>query len=94
LKYSGGNFWLANGAQAVLFGAAHYNARDLPLPWPQALLGFYFGWLTKKNGWTLSEAIFVHAWWDMLVFAGEVATSYRDKDPAAAAFRVALPVRW
>jgi hypothetical protein len=94
-QYLWQNYWLANAAQAALFGAAHYNPDANPFPWPQALLGFYFGWLVRENGWTLSEAIFVHAWWDMILFAGEVATSYRDRDPAArAAFRIDLPVRW
>jgi membrane protease YdiL (CAAX protease family) len=93
-QYTGRNFWLANGAQALLFGAAHFDSHANPVPWPQAALGFYFGWLVKKNGWSLSESIFVHAWWDMLLFAGEVATSYRDRDPAGASFRIDLPVRW
>jgi membrane protease YdiL (CAAX protease family) len=94
-QYLWQNFWLANGAQALLFGAAHFDSENNPIPWPQAVLGFYFGWLVKKNGWTLSESIFMHAWWDMILFAGEVATSYRADDPAArASFRVDLPVRW
>lgn len=93
-QYLWQDFWLANGAQALLFGAAHFDPDANPLPWPQALLGFYFGWLTKKNGWTLSEAIFMHAWWDMFVFAGAVATNYRADDAGGASFRIALPVRW
>jgi membrane protease YdiL (CAAX protease family) len=93
-QYTGRNFWLANGAQALLFGAAHFDSDANPIPWPQAALGFYFGWLVEKNGWSLSESIFVHAWWDMLLFAGEVATSYRDRDPGNASFRIDLPVSW
>jgi membrane protease YdiL (CAAX protease family) len=89
----GQNYWLANGGQALLFGAAHFDPKSNPVPWPQALLGFYFGWLTRKNGWTLSESIFVHAWWDMLLFTGQIATHYRD--PASqAAFRLDLPIAW
>ncbi len=93
-QYLWQDFWLANGAQALLFGAAHFDPDANPLPWPQALLGFYFGWLTKKNGWTLSEAVFMHAWWDMLVFAAAVATNYRGNDDGEASFRIAVPVRW
>jgi membrane protease YdiL (CAAX protease family) len=94
-QYLWQDFWLANGAQALLFGAVHYDSEANPFPWPQALLGFYFGWLAKKNGWSLSEAIFMHAWWDMILFAGGVATTYRGGDPAArASFQVDLPVRW
>ena len=92
-QYMGNNFWLANGTQALLFGLAHYDPDSMPFPWPQALIGFYFGWLVKKNGWTLSESIFVHAWWDMILFAGEVATTYREGG-AKAAFRVDLPLVW
>jgi membrane protease YdiL (CAAX protease family) len=87
----GRNFWLANGLQAVVFGMAHFNPDANPVPWPQALLGFYFGWLATKNGWSLSESVFVHAWWDMILFAGQMATTYRE--PAARAeFRVDMPL--
>lgn len=89
-QYLWQNFWLADGAQALLFGAAHYDPRANPLPWPQAALGFYFGWLARKNGWTLSESVFVHAWWDMLLFAGTVATQREIDSPAS--FRIALPL--
>jgi membrane protease YdiL (CAAX protease family) len=90
-QYLWQNFWVADGAQALVFGAAHYGASN-PLPWPQALLGFYFGWLARKNDWSLSESIFVHAWWDMLLFAGELAA------PGAihsrASFRMSVPILW
>jgi membrane protease YdiL (CAAX protease family) len=89
----GQSYWLANGAQALLFGAAHFDPESNPMPWPQALLGFYFGWLTRRNGWTLSESIFVHAWWDMLLFTGQIATHYRDPG-SRAAFRLDLPIAW
>ena len=92
-EYMGNNYWLANGAQAALFGLAHFDPRSNPVPWPQALLGFYFGWLARKNAWSLSEAVFVHAWWDMILFAGTVAATYREPE-AAARFRIDLPIRW
>lgn len=92
-QYLWNDFWLADGAQALLFGLAHFDPDANPFPWPQALLGFYFGWLTKKNGWTLSESIFVHAWWDMILFAGEVATTFEDPGTRAA-FRIDLPMKW
>jgi hypothetical protein len=92
-QYMGRHFWLANGAQALLFGAAHYNSDTNSIPWPQTLLGLYFGWLARKNQWTLSESIFVHAWWDMILFAGQVATT-RSVPAGGAAFRLELPIAW
>ncbi|GEM_PF-2193604 len=87
-QYTGGRWWLANGAQALLFAGAHYSSAN-PVPWPQFLLGYYFGSLTRKNGWTLSEAIFVHAWWDTILFVGQAVTTRR---AGPATIRVALPV--
>lgn len=91
-QYMGQHFWLANSAQALLFGAAHYS-KENPLPWPQTLIGLYFGWLTRRNQWTLSEAIFVHAWWDMILFAGQIAAN-REEDLGAARVRFDLPLGW
>lgn len=91
-QYMGRHFWLANSAQALLFGAAHYSEAN-PLPWPQTLIGLYFGWLTRRNQWTLSEAIFVHAWWDMILFAGQIAAN-REEDLGAARVRFDLPLGW
>ncbi len=90
-QYMGRNYWLANSAQALLFGAAHYNSESNPVPWPQAALGFYFGWLAYRNQWTLSESIFVHAWWDMILFAATVATT-REEPASTARLRFAFPV--
>lgn len=91
-QYMGRNFWLANSAQALLFGAAHYSSAN-PLPWPQTLLGFYFGWLAYRNQWTLSESIFLHAWWDMILFAGQIAAN-REEPAGTARFRFDLPMGW
>jgi membrane protease YdiL (CAAX protease family) len=85
----GQTWWAANGAQALLFGAAHYDKDLNPVPWPQALMGWYTGYLTRKNGWTLSEAIFVHFWWDAILLNGMYLTLH--KAPAAA-FRLELPL--
>ncbi len=59
-------FW-ANLTQAAIFGAAHFS-EDNQFPVFQLAAGYYFGWLAKKNGWSLREAIFVHTWWDVIVF--------------------------
>ncbi len=65
----GSGFW-SNLLTSALFAAAHYSGEKefKELPWPQFALGFYFGWLTQRNRWTISEAVFVHTWWDILAF--------------------------
>lgn len=59
-------FW-ANVLSSTIFAAAHIS-RENPIPWPQFLAGYYFGWLAERNAWTLSESIFIHTWWDIIVF--------------------------
>lgn len=70
------SFLAANILQALLFGAAHYTG-DGPPPWPQALLGYYFGYLERRNQWTISEGIFNHFWWDAIVFTSSFLTLRR-----------------
>lgn len=60
-------FW-ANLTQATIFAALHYS-EDNRLPLAQLLGGYYFGFLTKRNAWSLKESIFVHTWWDIIIFA-------------------------
>jgi hypothetical protein len=60
-------FW-SNTTTATLFGAAHI-ASDNQIPYFQFLFGWYVGWLSQRNQWTLSEGIFIHAWWDLILFA-------------------------
>ncbi len=64
----GERFWLANTSQALLFGAAHLASNEVP--WPQFILGGYWGWLTRRNDWDLEEAIFQHFWWDAVLITG------------------------
>lgn len=59
--------WVANAGQAVVFGFAHG-----PKAYPQLAMGYYLGWLAEKNQFELGEGIFVHAWWDFFVLAGEL----------------------
>ena len=61
-----GDETVANAGSAALFALAHLNTN--PQPWPQFALGLYWGWLTQANDWTISEAVFIHTWWDVLVF--------------------------
>lgn len=65
-------FW-ANATTSVLFAAAHGFS---PAPLPQLAMGYYLGWLTQKNNYSIKESVFIHVWWD--VFA--IAATYMDGD--------------
>lgn len=62
----GSSFW-GNMAQSTIFAAAHLSS-DNRFPMPQFLAGYYFAWLSQRNNWTLQESIFIHTWWDVIVF--------------------------
>ncbi len=66
MEYVGSPFW-SNMITATLFAAAHLGSNSRPIP--QFLLGYYLGWRTQKNDWTISESIFIHTWWDVIAFA-------------------------
>lgn len=70
--YGPKNIFWANLTQAALFGAAHLSAENR-LPAFQFLAGYYFGWLAQKNNWSLRESIFVHTWWDVIVFTANLS---------------------
>ena len=57
-----------NLATAGIFALAHVSEAN-PVPFPQFILGYYFGWLAQQNNWTLSEVVFLHTWWDIIVFS-------------------------
>ena len=63
------NRYVANFLTCLLFGAAHYNGTFIP--WPQFLLGLYVGEVSQRNQWTLSESIFIHSWWDVILLSAE-----------------------
>lgn len=68
----GWNRWLANGTQAVLFGASH-GGLDFRI-----LYGFFDGWMAQANDYDLTDNVFAHTWWDIIVTAAEYATT-RDR---------------
>ena len=70
-------FW-SNTATALVFSAAHISS-DNPIPWPQFALGWYLGYVSQNNDWTLSESIFIHAWWDVIAFASIYLDESREK---------------
>lgn len=69
-------FW-ANMTTAVLFAAAHGFS---PAPLPQLGMGYYFGWLTQQNDYSLKEAVFVHVWWDVIAIAATYMDSETEND--------------
>lgn len=74
----GRRFWPANLVQATLFGLGHVPQADR-----FALLigagAAYSGWVTRRNGWSIREAVFQHFWYDLIV---GTATLLRDEDAA------------
>jgi membrane protease YdiL (CAAX protease family) len=69
-------FW-ANALQASLFALAHMGTIDRPVA--QAGIGYYLGWLHQKRNWTLSESIFVHTWWDVIVLSSSYLVRLKDE---------------
>lgn len=67
-EYSGSSL-TANIIQGTLFGLIHNNNNTLPftLGW-----GYYLGWLTEENNWSIGEGIFIHTWSDII----SISTSY------------------
>jgi len=64
------NQFVANGLQSLIFGYSH-QLDGIPIF--QLILGAYTGWVTIKNNWTISEAIFIHTWYDVLAFTASFA---------------------
>jgi membrane protease YdiL (CAAX protease family) len=79
-------FW-SNVATGALFGAAHMGT--ISVPWPQTVMGCYFGWLTQRRDWTIGEAVFVHAWWDVLALGLPYVID--DKSSSAVRMPIMLP---
>jgi membrane protease YdiL (CAAX protease family) len=81
-------FW-SNFTTSVVFAAAHLSA-DNQLPLPQLALGGYLGYITQQNHWSLKQSVFVHAWWDVIVFTG--AYLYNSRNDVQQASWLYLPV--
>jgi membrane protease YdiL (CAAX protease family) len=58
--------FLSNAVTALIFGALHYKPGYIPIS--QTLGGFYLGFLTQNNNWTIGESIFNHVWFDVIAF--------------------------
>lgn len=83
LKNKGLSNFSSNAIQALIFGAAH-GVRVVPLP--QILMGYYLGYVTQKNDWSIRESIFIHAWWDILA----IGASYAQGTTETAVFSLPL----
>lgn len=66
-EYIGSDFF-SNILSSALFAAAHISKAN-PVPLVQFFLGAYWGWVSQRNEWTLSETIFQHFWYDVIVFS-------------------------
>jgi membrane protease YdiL (CAAX protease family) len=71
LTEKSGRFWVANGLQAAIFGSLHTSQAD-EFALVIGLGGFYNGWVTRRNGWSIREVIFQHFWYDVAVITAEL----------------------
>lgn len=72
-RYYLGSDFAANFMTSALFAAAHISSENR-VPWIQFLFGYYFGHVSQIRGWTLSEGVFIHAWYDVMVFLAQFST--------------------
>lgn len=77
MEYTNSPF-LANVIQSTIFAAAH--APQTPVPIVQLGLGYYLGYLTLQNNWSIEESIFIHTWWDIFAFAIQFSTKEVETD--------------
>ena len=63
--------WWSNVGTSTAFAAAHLGSNKFP--WQQFLAGLYLGWRTQKNEWRMSEAVFIHTWWDIIILTANLA---------------------
>ncbi|MAF91092.1 MAG: CPBP family intramembrane glutamic endopeptidase [Bdellovibrionota bacterium] len=78
LRYKTKSNLYANISTSIIFGALHYSS-DNPFPIAQAAMGYYLGWLTQRNGWSIRESAFIHTWWDVVA----ININIRKKDSSA-----------
>ena len=79
----------SNLISGALFGGAHLNHIDAPLF--QISLGWYLGWVTIRNQWRLSEAVFIHAWWDVFALLVNYQTRNTKLEGSANMLPLMLP---
>jgi len=67
VQYETSNPLLGNVISSVGFALAHRGSVDVPIA--QLVLGYYLGWVSMQNNYSLKESIFIHTWWDVIAFA-------------------------
>ncbi len=67
VQYETSNAVLGNVISSVSFALAHRGTVDVPIA--QLVLGYYLGWVSIQNNYSLKESIFIHTWWDVIAFA-------------------------
>ena len=87
MQWTDSPFW-SNSITAVVFAAAHMNQVQVPLA--QLGMGWYWGWLAQHRNWTIGEGVFMHAWYDTMIFLASYHVRYQQNPPAGAA----LPILW
>lgn len=86
-QQTGSLFW-SNMIQSSLFALAHTNQTSFPIF--QFGLGYYLGWLTQHQGWSIKESIFIHTWWDVVAFAAEYTRKKKAFTPGQVVWLPAL----
>lgn len=84
MEWTDSPFW-SNTLTSVGFSLAHLGSVDVPVV--QLLLGWYLGYVSQSNQWTLSESIFIHAWWDVFALLGMYSIKRKDS-------KAKLPILW
>lgn len=82
------DFW-SNTLSSLVFAAAHLSTVQVPVT--QFFLGWHLGRVTQNNGWRIGEAIFIHAWWDVIAFAMNYQFRYQEGGDKKARLPLTLP---
>ncbi len=75
----------SNVLTSLVFGAVHY--RDGYIPVSQTGVGYYLGAVTQADEWRIGESIFLHTWFDVIVFLTTFSLS-SPQERAASAFQL------
>lgn len=74
-QWSGERAWISNPAQSLLFAGAHIGGVS-NVPVAQAVFGYYLGWVTQRNDWSLGQAVAIHFWWDVIAVSAGLFTRH------------------
>jgi membrane protease YdiL (CAAX protease family) len=69
----------ANLFTSTVFALGHITASN-KTPTAQFILGYYFGYLALANNWSLRESVFLHTWWDILIFSANYLDASTTKE--------------